>query len=229
MAKPKAPRTVPPELAEPFEYPLFEGSDPGNDDVVSRVRFEGGDFSDGDWTAKVLETVHFDRVRLARMHAERSRWLDVRLRSCDLAGACFDGSSWSRVEFEDCRLVGLQASEARFQSVRFRDCSIECAVLHLGVFESCRFENCRLVDADFDGSDHRGSRFDGCDLSGTRFTNTKLAGADLRGSALGGVLCDPVSIRGIRVGREQAPDLLWLLGVDVRDTDESRPGPGAGP
>jgi uncharacterized protein YjbI with pentapeptide repeats len=177
---------------------------------------------DCDFSSQQADDVLFEQVSCTRVSFNQgqltlAQLFDVRLDSCDLAGAEWAKAHLRRVELNACRLVGLRMSDSSLDEVLIGKSNAELARFWSCSFKAARFDHCVLREASFDGSDLSGVVFRDCDLSNADLRNTKLKGADLRGSTLNGLRVGIKELQGAIVTASQAIQLAGLLGVTVRE------------
>lgn len=182
--------------------------------------------ADCDFSGVVAEDVSLDRVlcqrvRFGQVALPLAQLLDVRFDSCDLAGSVWEKTHVRRTELVGCRAIGLTFSNASLDDVRFERCNAEQARFWTSTFRAARFEQCVLREASFAESDLSGVVFRGCDLTNADLRGTKLTGADLRGSTIEGVRIGIKELEGAIIEPAQIVHLAGLLGVTVRDLEDS--------
>lgn len=181
-------------------------------DVFRQLVLDGADFTEATLQACQIErcgmaNAVFDRARLDEVRisntsfrqarGERSAWVDVRLRLCDmagftltdsvlnncrvdetlLAGADFARSTLTGCEFDLCDLMNSSFQNALLVRCRFRDARLGTANLM-----SCSFEGAQLVDLDL-----REANLQYVNLSGAMLVRCHLQGANLDGANLEGI------------------------------------------
>jgi uncharacterized protein YjbI with pentapeptide repeats len=210
-----APPQLPGSLTEATQLdPLADQSS------YSRQALLDCDFSYQEADDVLFEQVSCKRVSFNHTSLTLAQLFDVRLDSCDLAGAEWAKAHLRRVELSGCRLVGARLSDSSLEDVQIVRCNAELLRCWASSFKGARFEQCVLREASFDGSDLSGVVFRGCDLSKADLRNTKLKGADLRGSTIDGMQVGIKDLQGAIVTASQAVQLAGLLGVTVREEDE---------
>ncbi len=167
----------------------------------------------------LFEQVHLKASRLNETQLTTSQWLDVRLESCDVAGAVWEKAYLRRVEWLGCRLVGTQLIEADMADVLFDHCNGEFAHFAEATFRAARFDHCSLREASFEGANAAGVVFHDCDLSKADFRGAKLTGADFRGSILSGMQVGYQELQGAIIDPSQALHVAQLLGITVKPAD----------
>jgi uncharacterized protein YjbI with pentapeptide repeats len=178
------------------------------------------DFSQQSADDLLFEHAYCKRVSFNQTSLTLAQLFDVRLESCDLAGAEWEKAHLRRVEFSGCRLVGFRLSDASLEDIHISKCNAELARFWSCSFKAARFDHCVLREASFADSDLSGVVFRDCDLSQADLRNTKLKHADLRGSTITGVQVGVKELQGAIVTPIQAIQLAGLLGVTVQEQDE---------
>ena len=170
----------------------------------------------------LLEQVHCWRVTFVQTRLSGLRLFDGRLEGCDLAGAEWAKARLRRVELLGCRLLGTDLAETNFEDVLFRDCQAERASFITSVFKAARFEKCNLKGAFFEGADLAGVVFQACDLSQADLRGARLQNADFRSANLSGMQAGVKELQGAIIAPIQAAQVVSLLGVVVREIDETQ-------
>ena len=178
------------------------------------------DFSQQSADDLLFEYVNCKRVSFNQTSLTLAQLFDVRLESCDLAGAEWEKAHLRRVEFSGCRLVGFRLSNASLEDVQISRCNAELSRFWSCAFKAAHFDHCVLREASFADSDLSGVIFRDCDLSQADLRNTKLKGADLRGSTITGVQVGIKELQGAIITPIQAIQLAGLLGVTVQEAGE---------
>ncbi len=99
--------------------------------------------------------------------------------------------------FEGCALPYANLTDAKLEQVTLRDCD-----MHEATLSNVRAKRLRL---------------EGCDLTRAELFGTKLAGVDLSSCEIAALRVSDTfrELRGAKVGIDQAPDLIGLLGVKL--------------
>ena len=149
-----------------------------------------------------------------------SQWCDVELRNCDLTGADLSGCGFHRVTFVDCKFSGANFSDTVLRHVRMERCKGEAATFAASRLRHVRFEECILRHASLSDCRMEEGRFVRCDLGEAEFFGTRLRGMSLADSDIRGIRIREIvspELRGARIDRLQALDLVRLLGVEIED------------
>jgi len=172
-------------------------------------------------TNLLFEQVCFRHVILNQTRLVKMRVVDSRIEACDLSGADWEKARFRRVEFGGCRLWGTKWLEAYLENVLFKDCEGEEAIFASATFKSARFEKCNLREASFQEADLTGVVFYQCDLTNADLGGTRLKGADFRGSLINGMQVGAKELQGAIIDSVQAIQVAGLLGITVKEIDES--------
>ena len=190
----------------------------------SSLAISGSDLSRQVAAALLFEKAALRHVNLARTRLTGLRAVDARFDACDMSGADWDKARFRRVVWSGCRLWGAALLDGYFDDVLFENCGAEKAVFASGKFKSVRFEKCDLRGASFQEADLSGVVFHQCDLSQADLRGTRLKDTDLRGSVIDGVQVSVKELQGAMIEPAQAIVVAGLLGLIVRERDESLPG-----
>ncbi len=101
---------------------------------------------------------------------------------------------------------------------------MQLARFRFASFKSVIFDGCNLQDANFQGADLSGVRFRNCDLSRAELSQAKLTGTDFRTSVIEGMRVGPTEVVGAIVDPFQAAYMASLLGLVIKNEDESEDG-----
>ena len=99
-------------------------------------------------------------------------------------------------------------------------CNGEAATFAASRLRHVRFEECILRHASLSDCRMEESRFVRCDLGEAEFFGTRLRGMSLADSDIRGIRIREIvspELRGARIDRLQALDLVRLLGVEIED------------
>jgi uncharacterized protein YjbI with pentapeptide repeats len=217
MTQPKS--FQPPHLPKQLHTDLIKSIEDRGE--YAALSISGSDLARQAATGVLFEQVRFRRVILNQTQLVKVRVFDARFEACDLSAADWEKAGLRRVEFVDCRLLGIQLPEAQLDDVLFKDCNAEEAVFVSAAFRAARFDQCNLRRASFEEADLTGVVFRQCDLTEANLCGAKLNGADLRGSNINGVRVGARELQGAIIDSTQAIQVTSLLGLVVRETDES--------
>lgn len=169
----------------------------------------------------ILEQVKARKVQLMRSKLPGLRIVDSILEMCEVSGSQWETGFFRRVVFKDCRLLGAQLLDAIFEDVEFINCQAESLAVVSAKFKNCRFQKCELTKAIFDSADASKVVFDRCNLTSANFHLAKLKDTDFRTSDIGGLQVGVTEMQGAIIAPHQALQVIGLLGVAVRDIDET--------
>ena len=186
------------------------------DVIISACRIESP-AADG----LTIESAKLKDVEMRNSRLENLQMSDVRVESCDLSNGIWHKAALDRVEFIDCRMIGFKLVEAEVSDVLIQDSNCELAQFRYTKFKSSSFESCALKGADFYSADLRRVIFRRSDMRDAELSATKLKGADLRGCKIDGVRVQANALVGTIVDNVQAAYLLGLLGLVVKEVEDS--------
>ena len=189
----------------------------------SSLALTGVDLSCQVAAALLFEKASLRRVNLSQTRLPGLRAVDARFDACDVSGADWDKARFRRVVWAECRLWGTALLQASFDDVLFEDCKAEKSVFASGAFRSVRFTKCDLREASFQEADLTDVEFHECDLSRADLRGARLKGTDLRGSVIDDVQVGVKELQGVVIEPAQAVVLAGLLGLIVKESDESLP------
>ena len=194
--------------------------------LVDQASYTECSLLDCDWSAANATDVLLDRVsgHNITLHTARlklAQLLDVRFERGDWSGSIWEKAHVQRGEWLHCRMVGVHWNEASFENVLWQQCNGELARFWSSTFKATRFDQCVLREASFEGCNLAGVVFQQCDLSNADFRGAKLHGADFRSSIISGMQIGIKELQGAIIAPQQAVQLASLLGVVVKDADDS--------
>ncbi len=169
---------------------------------IGRVEFEGCAFERCSFAELQAERLSFDRCAFVECDFTNARiavsfWRDCRLRDSRLVGCDLHGSFLVRTRFDSCVCAYVNFAESKLEQVTFQGCD-----LHEASLSQLRIKRLAL---------------DACDLTRAELFQTRLRGVDLSSCIVSALrLSDSLlELRGAKVGVDQAPELLGLLGVKL--------------
>ena len=164
-----------------------------------------------------FEDCAFEECTFAQLQAARMSFERCTLADCDLTGAQLPTSFWRDCTLRGCRLVGCNLTKGYLVRTRWEGCLASFSCLNESKLEGVSFVECDLHESSLSSMRARRLRFEGCDLTRAELFRTRLAGVDLSSSTLAGMRVSDTfaELRGAKVGIDQAPELLGLLGVKV--------------
>ncbi|NJN67408.1 MAG: pentapeptide repeat-containing protein [Chloroflexaceae bacterium] len=175
---------------------------------------------------QAAEDVLFDQVIAEHTDFSQSclvlaQFLDSQFHTCDFAITSLEKACMRRVQLIACRLPGVVFTQADMQDVVVQKCQGDMSHFWDCTLKATRFEHCTLRQASFASSTLAGVVFRHCDLTQADFRGANLRGADLRGSILDGLQVGVRELQGAIIDSGQAVQLVRVLGVLVRDEDET--------
>ncbi|MBP3892838.1 MAG: pentapeptide repeat-containing protein [Atopobiaceae bacterium] len=169
---------------------------------LGHVEFEDCVFESCAFSGMVAERISFDRCTFdscdfsnARM--PKSYWRDCTVRASRLVGCDLHQSYFVRDSFSECACSYANFTEGKLEQVSFVGCDLRETSLAQLKLKRFRMEACDLTRAELFGSRLRGVDLSTCNIQGIRVSNTFF------------------ELRDARIGLDQAPDLVSLLGVKL--------------
>lgn len=167
-----------------------------------------------------FHNMELNHCALRGIQARKASFYGCTLRGCDLSGAQLNEAFLSRTRLIDCKLEGVQLAKSFWRSSHLEGCL--CRYANLG---ESKFENTRIADCDFreaflsEVQFRSRTRLEHCTLVRADLFRTSLKGMDLSSCDIAAItVSDSHSeLRGMRISREQAIDLVGMLGVEVVD------------
>lgn len=159
-----------------------------------------------------FEGCSFSELQVARASFERCTFT-----SCDFSNARMSTSFWRDCVLRESRLVGCDLHHGYFVRDTFHDCVCSYANLAESKLEQVSFHGCDLHEASLSQLRLKRLVLDGCDLTRAELFRSRLQGVDLSGCAIAGMRVSDTfaELHGAKIGIEQAPELMGLLGVKI--------------
>ena len=167
-----------------------------------------------------LHGVELDHCMLAGVDFSKASFYDCILTDCDLSNASLEEAYFARTRFVGCKLEGARLGKALLRSSRFVDCMCRYANMGEMTIEGSSLIGCDLREAFLNEVRFRGKpQFDKCDLTRVDLFRTSLKGMDLSTCNIAGIAVSDThnELRGALISRDQAQDLVGMLGVRIVD------------
>lgn len=193
----------------------------GDDPQVCMSGFTGVELSGVRTGDATFNQLVFHRCVFDHVDFSRTGMTDVLFRDCRFI-ACTMARCWlNRVDFIDCSAPGLNFLKSRLTGVTLASCQLRYADLSEAKVHGLRVRDTMLAESTWYDAHLADARFVRADLTRAEFVRTPLAGIDLSSCAIGGltVSSDYRELRGCIIDREQAADLIGLLGVRIAEED----------
>ena len=165
-----------------------------------------------------VEKAIFNNIDITNSNLEKNSFIDVTFNNCNFSNTSFENSSFIRCEFNNCKLTGCNFVESRIYNVSFFDSNISYANFSLASMENMLFENSILRNSSFQENRLKNIIFKKADLTQAQFFKTSLKEIDFSDSIIEGIAVSIEDIRGAIIDQYQALDLLYLLGVKIKDS-----------
>ena len=196
-----------------FVQPLIAEDETIIELKIEKQQCEYTDFYRMDIRRSVLSACSFHKCCF-----EKASFSDVEFHGCDFSNCNMQGSYFERCRFLHCKGIGVELAGAMLKHTVFDECNLQYANLNTAKLSNVQFKAVDFTDASmaeakllkFYAED---SKFIRNDLS-----KTMLSGVDFSTDVLIAPILSspPVEIRGITIDMLQAPDLVGLLGVKVK-------------
>ena len=154
---------------------------------------------------------------------------EAQFESCDLTACTFANMSAYDLSLVNCQLQGADLSGADFRlpigaasemaAFTMTDCNFAYGNLSNTYLKSCRLTNNRMIEAVFHNCALDEAELRGSDLCNISAQALSLIGADLRDTTFNNLNPKNIDLSGVRVGLEQAMQLLEALEIIVEVSD----------
>lgn len=183
---------------------------------LDEQRFEHVDLRRQSFEQKTVSRCTFTNVTMQESSWRNAVIEDCTFVDCDLASARFDGARLRSVTFRRSRLMGVDWSNiGEFPDFSLDECDLQFSVFVGLALRKLRCRACKVTEASFERCDLTQADFSGSDLRGTRFERCELGRADF--STATSALIDPTQnkAKGAKVSRDSAALLATHLGLVV--------------
>ena len=147
-----------------------------------------------------IKNTIMDDVEILNGKLEKNSFTDVRFNNCNFSNTSFENCSFIRCEFDNCKLTGCNFSGSRMYNVSFKEVNMN----YINRSTKRAMETCNI-------------EFIKSDLTQAQFFHTKLKDIDLSDSIIEGIAVSIDDIKGAIINQFQATDLLYLLGVKLKE------------
>ena len=159
----------------------------------------------------------FDHIDFSLIELNNVSLIDCEFRNCDLSNLNFDFTQIRRCLFKECRLVGTSFIEANLRDVRIANSKCQLANLSQSHVNRLLFEDCDCRQIYFNNAETTALQFARCDLKRAEMCQCRLKGTDLSSCEIEGIVTDAASVRGLKVSRWQASELIRIFGIEISD------------
>ncbi len=175
--------------------------------------------SGGEYAGVRCTSVLFRSARLPGARFSCAEFRGCVFVGCDLTGSDFSSAYFESCRFVDCRMSGVNIRDAKLSDVEIVDCNCDFAVFRAVDFTASSICGSRFREAALESCKFRKCSFRASSFSGTSFFGTFLAGHDLSECLIEApILSDDLrELRGARISREAAGDILSLIGIKVNE------------
>ena len=164
-----------------------------------------------------FEDCTFESCSFSELQAQRLSFDRCTFVSCDFSNARIPKSYWRDCIVRESRLVGCDMHQSYFVRDTFVDCACSYVNLTEGKLEQVRLQSCDMREASLAQLRLKRLSLESCDLTRAEIYGTRLRGVDLSTCAIAGLRLSNtyIELRDAKIGIDQAPDLVGLLGVKL--------------
>jgi uncharacterized protein YjbI with pentapeptide repeats len=164
-----------------------------------------------------FEDCTFESCSFADLRADRIVFDRCTFIGCDFSNARMATSYWRDCRIVESRLVGCDLHQGIMVRVSMRDSICSYVNLTEGKLEQVSLQACDLHEASLAQLRLKRLTLEACDLTRAEVFGTRLRGVDLSTCQIAGIRLSNTfaELRGAKIGLDQAPDLVRLLGVTL--------------
>ena len=184
---------------------------------IERKHFESEEKSEIELYDIDFEYCEFNKVTIISSKIEKATFKDVIFYNCNFANTSFMNSTFIRCEFNNCKIEGANFAESIVHNVAFIGTNAKYINLSLASLEKVIFEDTVLRNSYFQENKLKNVYFKKADLSQAQFFKTSLKDIDISDANIEGIAIPIEDIKGATIDQMQALDLLYLIGVKIRN------------
>lgn len=158
----------------------------------------------------------FEGCKFQGCDFERTEWIDVCLRDCDLSGSRIVDGYLKRCEFVNCKGVGVDLTDAVLQDISFQGCNFRYSNFSGASWNAVKIESSNWSRANMAQCQFSKIEFAEVDFLGTSFFQSPLSGIDFTSCQLEEIMASGEEFRGAVVSAYQAAQLAKLWGLIVK-------------
>lgn len=164
-----------------------------------------------------FEDCTFEGCAFAEMQASRISFDRCTFVSCDFSNARLGISFWRDCRVTESRLVGCDLHQSFFVRDVFADCACSYANFNESKLEYVTMQGCNLHEASLSQMRVKRLKLEACNLTRAELFRTRLRDVDLSSCTIQALRTSDtfVELRGAKIGLDQAPDIIGLLGVKL--------------
>ena len=189
-----------------------------NDKEIKNVMIENAIEEKLDVYHIEIEKAMMKNVKIIGGKLESNTFTDVEFQNCDFSNTSFEKSSFIRCEFNNCKLTGCGFIDNRIYNVGFLETNMAYTNFAEASLENVLFKNSILCNSSFQENKFKNLVLEEADLTRAQFFKTSLKGIDFSSSIIEGMSTSVEDIKGAMINQFQAVDLLYLLGVEVKES-----------
>lgn len=191
------------------------------DSHVKNTSFSGIELADVAANGTVFEGVVFRGCIFDAVNLSNCTFTDVLFSGCRFI-RCDMGKSWlNRCDFCSCSAPGLTFLKGRLTGVSMVDTQMSYVDFSEATVEHLAASKTNLSEANIYSTRLRHVALNQCDLTRATVFRSSLSGIDLSTCEIAGirVSSDLRELRGAIVSEEQAPELVSLLGITIKEEE----------
>ena len=164
-----------------------------------------------------FEDCTFESCTFADMRATRITFDRCTFTGCDFSNARLGTSYWRDCRVTESRLVGCDLHQSIFVRDVFADCACSYANFNESKLEQVTLQDCDLREASLSQMRLKRLKLETCDLTRAEVFRSSLRNIDLTSCNIQALRTSDTfsELRGAKIGLDQAPDIIGLLGVKL--------------
>lgn len=164
-----------------------------------------------------FEDCTFVGCSFAETHADRISFERCTFEGCDFSNAQLPVSFWRDDIIRDSRLVGCNLMRGHWVRSSLEGCACSFVNFAESKVEQLSLRHCDLREASLSQMRVKRLRLEGCDLTRAEVFRTRLSGVDLSTCTIEGMRVSDTfaELRGAKLGIDQAPEVMGLLGIKL--------------
>ena len=184
---------------------------------IERAQFECEEKYEIELYDVEFEYCKFNKITILSSKLEKATFKDVIFDNCNFANTSFMNSTFIRCEFNNCKLEGANLADSILYNVSFIGTNAKYINLSLASLERVVFDDTILRNSYFQENKLKNVYFKKADLTQSQFFKTSLKNIDISNANIEGIAISIDDIKGAIIDQMQALDLLYLIGVKIKD------------
>ncbi len=189
------------------------------DDEIENIIIEAYKKENIELTDITIKRAIINNTEIINSNLEKNTFIDIQFNNCNFSNTSFDNCSFIRCEFNNCKLTGCNFIENGLYDVGFIDTNMNYTNISMSSMRNMLFKNTMLRNSCFNENETKNIILKEADLTRVQFFKTSLKAVDLSGSIIEGIAVSLEDIKGAIINEFQSLDLIYLLGIKVKDID----------